>query len=434
MDSTNSKETRMTRQTETITEEESTAARLRQELAESIVKNRADIGNTVDEPILDAVRKVPRHLFTPGISLEEAYADDAPIMKRDSSGVAISSVSAPWLQAMMLQQAQIKPGMRVLEIGSGGYNAALIAELVGTAGSVVTLDIDPDVCERAEKGLADAGYEGRVTVVCADGEFGAAEHGTFDRILVTVCAPDVPPAWVEQLNENGRLIVPLRVRGLERSFVFGREDDHLVCTEFELCGFVPMQGTGENRHRFIGLHHDDIVLRVDDRQPVEAEPLRLALKEARHESWSGVTVGGMEPWDDLDMWLATVAPNYGYLVASDRGVDAGLVTLSLRWGMSTVWDAGSFAYLTLRPTREDRTEFEFGAFAHGPNAVELADQLVTHIRSWDHDQRQGAGPHFEVHPKTALDGDLPRGLVVEKRHSRVTVSWPPTPGRTGQVH
>ncbi|MDA1359740.1 methyltransferase, FxLD system [Glycomyces luteolus] len=423
----------MTRET-TQTDEEQTAARLRLELAEAIVKNRADIGKSVDEAILAAVRTVPRHLFTPGVSLEEAYADAVPIMKRDGDGVAISSVSAPWLQATMLQQAQITSGMTVLEIGSGGYNAALIAELVGPKGRVVSLDIDPEVCERAEQGLAGAGYDDVVSVVCADGEFGAEQFAPFDRILVTVSAPDIPPAWTDQLAEDGRLVVPLRVHGLERSFVFQPEGDHLVCTEFELAGFVPMQGAAENRQRLVGLHDDDIVLRVDDRQPVEAEPLRLALEGPQHESWSGILVGGMEPWDDLDMWLATVSPTYGYLTATDQGMATGLVTLTLRWGMSAVWDHDSLAYLTLRPVTEDRTEFEFGAYAHGPNATELASQMVAHIRSWDRDQRRGTGPHFEVHPKDALDGDLPRGLVVEKRHSRVTVSWPKAPGLTSQAN
>ncbi|GAB4001283.1 hypothetical protein GCM10029992_36340 [Glycomyces albus] len=411
----------------TLTDEDAAADRLRQELVEAIVKNRADIGRTVDQPILDAVRTVPRHLFTPGVSLEEAYADKVPIMKRDGKGVPISSVSAPWLQAAMLQQAQITPGMRVLEVGSGGYNAALIAELVGSSGKVVTLDIDPEVCERAERGLSDAGYEDVVTVVCGDGEFGAEQFAPFDRILVTVSTPDIPPAWVAQLGEDGRLVVPLRMRGLERSFVFEPDGDRLVCTEFELCGFVPMQGAGENRQRLVGLHGEDIALRVDDRQPVEAEPLQQALETPRHEAWSGVTVGGMEPWDDLDMWLATVAGAYGYLTATDRGVDSGLVELSLRWGMSAIWDCDSLAYLTLRPVTDDRTEFEFGVFAHGTHAAELADLLVGHIRSWDRDQRRRDGPHFEVHPKNALDGDLPTGRVIEKRHSRVTVSWPPTP-------
>src|SRR5260370_4582177 len=88
--------------------------------------------------VAKAVQAVPRHVFTPGEPLERAYADDSVVTRRNAQGVAMSSVSAPWLQATMLEQAQISAGMRVLEIGSGGYNAALIPELAGPAGDLTT--------------------------------------------------------------------------------------------------------------------------------------------------------------------------------------------------------------------------------------------------------------------------------------------------------
>ncbi|QSB06450.1 methyltransferase, FxLD system [Natronoglycomyces albus] len=406
-----------------MTETESTAVELREALAEAVVKNRSAIGTSVSDRILEAVRTVPRHLFVPGASLEEAYDNSAsPIMKRDENGTPLSSVSAPWLQAAMLEQAQIEPGMRVLEIGSGGYNAALISELVGKKGRVVTLDIDPEACERATQGLDAAGYD-EVVVVCADGEYGAAEYGPFDRIIVTVSAPDIPPAWTEQLAANGRLVVPLRLRGLARSFVFVPDGNTLRCTEFELCGFVPIQGAAEARQRLVSLDAEHVALRVDDHQPVEAVCLRRALESDRVDQWSGVTVGGMVAWDDLDMYLATRLHSYGYLTASDEGIASGRVNLALRWGMSATWDRDSLAYLAMRPIDEERTQFEFGAHGHGPRGAVLAQRLVHHVRSWDRGFRHHR-PHFEVHPKDTLDGDLPPGLVVEKPHSRVTVSWP----------
>lgn len=92
--------------------------------------------------------------------------------------------------------------MRVLEIGSGGYNAALIAELVGETGQVTTVDIDPDVADRAQSCLAAAGYH-RVNVVVADAEGGVPKHAPYDRMIVTVGAWDIPPAWSDQLAEGG---------------------------------------------------------------------------------------------------------------------------------------------------------------------------------------------------------------------------------------
>src|SRR2546429_552352 len=102
----------------------------------------------------------------PGTSLADAYgAMVAPVTKKDEHGADLSSVSAPWLQARMIAQAGIEPGMSVLEVGSGGYNAALLAEVTGKEGRVVSIDIDPDVTGRATAALAATGYADRVTVV-----------------------------------------------------------------------------------------------------------------------------------------------------------------------------------------------------------------------------------------------------------------------------
>src|SRR5262249_32640644 len=151
-----------------------------------------------------ALRRMPRHLFTPGEPLETAYLNDSVITRVDEHGNPLSSVSAPTVVAMMLGQLDVRPGQNVLEIGSGGYDAALLRELVGPDGSVTTLDIDPGVVERACGCLEAAGYPD-VRVLLADGEFGAAAYGPFDRIIVTAGAWDIPRAWVDQLVDGGRL-------------------------------------------------------------------------------------------------------------------------------------------------------------------------------------------------------------------------------------
>lgn len=99
--------------------------------------------------------QLPLLLASPGRGWQIAYADDVVVTRRDEHGKAISSVSAPWLQAVMLEEAGLGPGQRVLEIlGSGGYNAALMAELVGPTGEVTTVDIDPHVTARARRFLS----------------------------------------------------------------------------------------------------------------------------------------------------------------------------------------------------------------------------------------------------------------------------------------
>jgi protein-L-isoaspartate(D-aspartate) O-methyltransferase len=156
-----------------------------------------------------AFRSVPRHAFVPaGTPLEVAYnADESVATKTDEHGVIISSISAPFIQARMIEQAELGPGMSVLEIGSGGYNAALLAEVVGLDGQVVSADIDPEVTDRASALLEAAGYRRRVTVVLADAEHGLPEFGPFDAVIVTAGAWDIPPAWLEQLATGGVIVV-----------------------------------------------------------------------------------------------------------------------------------------------------------------------------------------------------------------------------------
>ena len=112
------------------------ARQLRDALANSLVAG----GWITSEHVETAFRVVPRHAFAPPDgSLEAAYADEVMRTKFDASGTCMSSVSAPWLQAQMIRQAGVQPGMRVLEVGSGGYNAALLAEITGPGGRVVSI-------------------------------------------------------------------------------------------------------------------------------------------------------------------------------------------------------------------------------------------------------------------------------------------------------
>jgi protein-L-isoaspartate(D-aspartate) O-methyltransferase len=174
-----------------------------------------------------AMRATPRHLFLPGTPVEAAYADQAVVTKRDPAGASLSSASQPAIVAMMLEQLDVQPGHRILEIGAGtGYNAALLACLAGPSGQVTTIDLDADVVAGAHNGLAAAGHT-TVSVVCADGTLGDPAHAPYDRLIITAGALDLAPAWLEQLADHGRIVVPLRMRGLTRSIAFDREKGHL---------------------------------------------------------------------------------------------------------------------------------------------------------------------------------------------------------------
>ncbi|WP_424535974.1 hypothetical protein ACOZ38_39175 [Sphaerisporangium viridialbum] len=230
------------------------ADELRGALAEQVAARHQALGLVLPAEIDRALRTVPRHLFTGDAELEAAYEDTAIITKRDERGISVSSVSAPWLQAMMLGQAELKPGDRVLEIGSGGYNAALIREVVGPTGLVTSVDIDLEITDRAKRCLADAGYTD-VDVIPKDAEFPIEPGRTFDAIIVTVGSWDVPPAWPAQLAEGGRLVVPLRTKGMTRSWVLERQGTALVSRGQQTCGFVPLC-----RHRHNATYEDLVVM------------------------------------------------------------------------------------------------------------------------------------------------------------------------------
>jgi protein-L-isoaspartate(D-aspartate) O-methyltransferase len=398
------------------------------ELRAAMVEQMRSAGDLRTEGVTRAFSTVPRERFAPEAPLEQVYdRDDVVITKRDANGLALSSVSAPRIQAQMLEQADISPGMRVLEIGSGGYNAALIAELVGPEGQVTTVDIDPFVTERASQYLAETGYN-RIQVLQVDAEGGVPQRAPFDRIIVTAGAWDVPPAWIEQLAEDGLLVVPLRLRGLTRSFAHARNEGNLVSQNYDLCGFVSMQGAGANDERLILLQGEDIALRVDSDQLVTSpDSLRSALTSARVTRGSGVEVGGYEPFDDLDLFIATALDDFGLLVAKDAAIASGVVERSARMGAKTALGDDSFAYRASQPTNEERTSFEFIVYGHGPNADQLVNQHIELIREWDQSHRGGSGARVEVYP-AGTDIQVPAGgRVVEKKHTSVLIFWPTSP-------
>ena len=400
--------------------EELTPHTAREHLVERLTAN----GFITRPEVAAAFRAVPRHLFAPaGTSVQAAYADDVVITKKNADGRATSSVSAPWLQASMLETARLGPGSRVLEIGSGGYNAALIAEIVGPTGAVTSIDIDPDIVTNAQAALTRAGYP-QVHVSQADAEYGYPDAGPYDALIVTVETADIPPAWTQQLAPGGRMVVPLRMRGNTRCLTLEDRGDHLAATASLQCGFVAMQGDGSNPARRVHLRGDDIVLVLDDATQVNVDALASALELPRRELWSPVTVTMDEPgsFESLHLWLASQLRPYGVL-AVNRERTSGLLDPDNKFVCPALLTADSFAYLTLG--KLDDTTWRFGAHGFGPDATALVAALVDLIVAWDAHHRHGPGPQITVHPAgTALpETDLAR-LLVRQRHTLIAITWP----------
>ena len=176
-----------------------------------------------------------------GFPLAQVYRDRA-ITTKTREGILTSSSTQPSLMARMLSRLEVQPGQSVLEIGTGtGYNAALLAELVGVRGTVTTVDIDPDVAAAAAASLRAAGYQ-QVEVVVGDGGLGAAENGPYDRIIVTAGAWQIPPAWPEQLSAEGSIVLPLRINGSGLAPLLRPEGNGLSGHGADPCSFIALEG------------------------------------------------------------------------------------------------------------------------------------------------------------------------------------------------
>ncbi|WP_405088830.1 methyltransferase, FxLD system [Microbispora sp. NBC_01389] len=399
---------------------------LRNKLVDCLAADHRAKGLDLRPEVEAAMRTVPRELYTPGIPLEEAYENTAIITKRVGKE-SISSVSAPFLIAEMLGQAVDAlgrmEGRHVLEVGSGGYNASLLRELVGPAGSVTTVDIDPDVTGRAAACLEAAGYND-VVVVCADAEQPIEPGRRYDLIIVTAGAWDVAPAWCDQLTEDGVLVVPLRTFGMTRSWALRRHGHRLVSYSHRQCGFVPMQGAGAHDMRYVDIG-DGVHLRLDEGQQIDPAVVAGLLTMPREEAWAGLSLPPRTVLADLDLWLATrlvrEVQEFVVLSAQEAAVASGIVAPSWRFGTPATLHDGTFAYRSA--LRWTGRLFDLGAHAHGIEAVAAAGRMVEHMRAWV--DSGSPCPVLHVLPAHIPDGDLPDGVVLDKRHSRLVLAFTP---------
>lgn len=173
-------------------------------MVEAVAKEAAAVADWLgkrglDKKVLDALAKVPRHRFVPMMEAAAYENRPLPIGERQT-------ISQPFIVAAMSDQAKVKEGSRVLEVGTGcGYQAAVLAEL---GAEVFTLEVIPTLAEKAAARLKDLGY-GAVHCRLGDGAAGWPEAAPFDAILVTAAAEHIPRALVEQLAPGGRMIIPL---------------------------------------------------------------------------------------------------------------------------------------------------------------------------------------------------------------------------------
>lgn len=211
-------------------------------LREALVSQLRRNGALRTERVAAAIRAVPRHRFVPGMPMSQAYADHAVAIKTLDDEV-ISSISQPGMIAQMLELLAPAPGDDVLEVGTGsGYNAALLAELVGRDGSVTTLELDAELAEGARAILSELGYR-NVAVVAADASSYPLEPNRYDGIAITARSDDIAAAWWQTLRDGGRMVIPLRLESAgEYAVGFERSGDALRSIGAHPCAFIAIRG------------------------------------------------------------------------------------------------------------------------------------------------------------------------------------------------
>jgi protein-L-isoaspartate(D-aspartate) O-methyltransferase len=203
--------------------------REREQMVESQIRARG----IRDQRVLDAMRTVPRHLFVEKGLYGQAYEDyPLPIGEEQT-------ISQPYMVALMTEAMELTPTDIVLEIGTGcGYQAAVLAEI---AARVYSIERIPFLAARAQKTLAELGYE-NVFITSGDGTLGWKEHAPFDAIITTAGAPTIPEPLKEQLADGGRLVIPVGDRFSQDLIKVTRKGNTFSQANMGGCRFVKLIG------------------------------------------------------------------------------------------------------------------------------------------------------------------------------------------------
>jgi protein-L-isoaspartate(D-aspartate) O-methyltransferase len=201
-------------------------------LRNEMVENQIIARGVKDPLVIKAMRTVPRHLFLPKDDISSAYLDEPrPIGEGQT-------ISQPYIVAFMTEQLHLKPGYRVLEIGTGsGYQAAVLAQI---ADSVFTIEIIPELAEKAKEIINELHYN-NVIVFQGDGYKGWPEKAPFDAIIVTAAPPKIPPALLEQLKVGGRMVLPVG-EFVQELVVVSKNENGISMENVLPVRFVPMTG------------------------------------------------------------------------------------------------------------------------------------------------------------------------------------------------
>ena len=209
-------------------EEKQTFEEKRRQMVQTQLMSR----DIVDEKVLRAMAKVPRHEFLPVELWDRAY-DDGPLPIEEGQ-----TISQPYIVAYMIQALSLKKGDKILEVGTGsGYQTALLAEIHD---KVYTVEIRPQLAEKALMKLNELGYGDRVKVHIGNGSLGYEEEAPFDGIIVAAATSDIPEPLIEQLAEKGKIIIPIGGTDIQTLVRATKVKGKLIEEELFQCMFVPL--------------------------------------------------------------------------------------------------------------------------------------------------------------------------------------------------
>ncbi len=408
-------------------------------LHRALVEKLLSLGCIQSPNVEEAFRVISRHLFLPGVALERVYSDDAILTKR-TDGKIVSSSSQPAIMAIMLEQLHLQPGLRVLEIGTGtGYNAGLMGHLVGDSGLVVTVDIDEDLVESAREHLVSAGLD-RVKVVCGDGGLGYANCAPYDRIVLTVGAWDIVPAWWKQLKPGGRLLLPLEIKeGIQKSVAFDQIDGHLESVSVKDCGFMTLRGAFSKTQDSSTLGSEPgLSISINDGGKVNGNVAYSLLSSPGEEQPTGVYASPPEVvFGGLALWLSLREPGLCLLQSEGQPAEKGLIPcfMEYRGEWKRCWTIGllgdeELCVFVRPPGQDSSTEqpdvsqtFELFVRSFG-SGTGLAGHLVEQVRVWDAAGRPSSnGLHIKAYPENADYVPSTNEFVIRKRWTQLVLDW-----------
>jgi len=381
-----------------------------------LIDQLTEQGSIRSARVRDAFERVRRTAFIPDTALEEVYADRTHTIAEDD-GVKVSTVSAPSMQALMLEIAAPLPGEDVLEIGSGGTNAALLAEMVAPGGSVWTVDIDDRVVERARASLGrhPAPVPVRVDRIDAWEAGTPIAAGSFDLVEFTVDTWTFPSWLPEVLPTGGRVVAPMSICGVGCGWALEKDDDRLIGRTSFGGGFVGARGAGAEGDEPEEIRSDDVVLAPDR----DLETGWLASVLSREGEATGVVTHRAIGSSYLPLFLRLLcgSERAGSIRSASRSKANGFPGAS--WMRTPVWLADDGLAVIDHRVAGDGVDIFVRSF--GSDGPSLAERMAERLRTW---QEGEGGPVFEAIPVDAVRKAAPEGVRVLRRGSwEFRLSW-----------